>query len=748
MKKLVLTISLLFLPITSVFAVYSLPISKGTFYEQAVCQNLVHPKISVSTYNESVRYSSSNSVYVQVDMIVSTDGGSYNCTDSQNRYHRQNVFFAWRASTGKFTDITAGNAKPFSTMRWSGTIRRGSQHKIKAYVGNALGSLVSQNIIVDDTGVKVITDSGRPELSVSTFSIATSTRKNQETNARVVIANTGTKASASTSGSIYFSNDRFANPNDTKIGQFAISAITSKGNRTINRLVKLPASGSKWVFACVTPVADEQDKSFSSHCSTPKRITVTEPPAAQVAKITSPANNATLTSGTVTFQWTKADVSYYLLRVGTRPFGHDIFNGTVSRTSTSKTLNNLPINGRKLYVTLWSRSRSDRRWRNHQSAYATKNIKQLKSLGVFCPSNVIEGKNIYCKATAYYTDNSREDVTRKVSWSENSSFARFYPNGRLYAQSVYGTQRNARVTARYTINGITKARSRNVTLKTKPKQLKSLRVFCPTSVVEGSSANCSARAYYTDNSNENVTSKASWSENSPYARIYAGGRLRAYSVRGKQRGATVTARYKVNGVTKIHTDYVTLKVKAKQLKSLTVSCPNSVVEDNNGYCRARAYFTDNSSTDVTSKVSWSDNSSFATVYSNGRLRAKSLYGRQRTVGVTAKYTANGVTKVRTDHVSLKIKSKKLKSLKVSCPSGITEGRSTYCQARAYFTDNSSADVTRKVSWSDNSGYARVYSNGRLRTYYVRRDQWVNIKATYSVGGIRKQHNDYVKIRNR
>jgi hypothetical protein len=72
------------------------------------------------------------------------------------------------------------------------------------------------------------------------------------------------------------------------------------------------------------------------------------------AQMSSPAPSSTLTSSTVTFQWTGGTgVSDYWLEVGTHVGGFDIY-GADQGTSLSRTVMGLPANGTTIYVRLWS----------------------------------------------------------------------------------------------------------------------------------------------------------------------------------------------------------------------------------------------------------------------------------------------------------------------------------------------------------------------------------------------------------
>jgi len=75
---------------------------------------------------------------------------------------------------------------------------------------------------------------------------------------------------------------------------------------------------------------------------------------AQGAVLTSPTPGAVLSSATVTFAWTAGNLaSQYWLYVGTTAAGADLYNSSTG-LNLSATANNLPDDGRTLYVRLWS----------------------------------------------------------------------------------------------------------------------------------------------------------------------------------------------------------------------------------------------------------------------------------------------------------------------------------------------------------------------------------------------------------
>src|SRR3989442_3179916 len=84
------------------------------------------------------------------------------------------------------------------------------------------------------------------------------------------------------------------------------------------------------------------------------------------AQMTTPPPSSTLTSSTVTFQWTGGTgVSQYFLEVGSAQGSHEFYNQAL--TTLSATVSGLPSNGSTLYAPLWSMI--NRAWQSHDHAY-------------------------------------------------------------------------------------------------------------------------------------------------------------------------------------------------------------------------------------------------------------------------------------------------------------------------------------------------------------------------------------------
>jgi len=176
--------------------------------------------------------------------------------------------------------------------------------------------------------------------------------------------------------------------------------------------------------------------------------------------------------------------------------------------------------------------------------------------------------------------------------------------------------------------------------------------------------------------------------------------------------------------------------ESKVLTRIEISGPSSVAENDSENYTCTAFFDDGSSATVTSEASWSENSPYATISSNGRLSVGSLSEGQ-TCTISASYSYGGVTKSDGISMGLLNESRVLTRIEISGPSSVAENNSENYTCTAFFDDGSSATVTSEASWSENSPYATISSNGRLSVGSLSEGQTCTISASYSYGGVTK-----------
>ena len=103
-----------------------------------------------------------------------------------------------------------------------------------------------------------------------------------------------------------------------------------------------------------TPTATPTPIATATPTATPTPVPISPPPPAQAAaQMSTPAPGSTFSSSSMTFNWTAGGATSYALLVGSSLYGHDIYSSGLIN-ALSATVNNIPTDGRTIYVTLLS----------------------------------------------------------------------------------------------------------------------------------------------------------------------------------------------------------------------------------------------------------------------------------------------------------------------------------------------------------------------------------------------------------
>jgi len=251
-----------------------------------------------------------------------------------------------------------------------------------------------------------------------------------------------------------------------------------------------------------------------------------------------------------------------------------------------------------------------------------------------------------------------------------------------------------------------------------PAVLTSIAVSGPSSVNEGTTGTYTATGTWDNGTTAAIT--PTWSDNSTYATISAGGVLTASTVTSNQ-SVTVTAAY--GGRT--GTMSVTIINVPAVLTSVAVSGPSSVNEGTTGTYTATGTWDNGTTAAVT--PTWSVSTSYATISAGGVLTASTVTSNQ-SVTVTATYTSGGVTKTASQGVTIVNVANVLTSIAVSGPSSVNEGGTGTYTATGTWDNGTTAAVT--PTWSVSTSYATISAGGVLTASTVTANQSVTVTATY------------------
>ena len=170
-----------------------------------------------------------------------------------------------------------------------------------------------------------------------------------------------------------------------------------------------------------------------------------------------------------------------------------------------------------------------------------------------------------------------------------------------------------------------------------PTNMTRLSISGNDSVDESSNADYTATAFFSDGSSQNVTTSASWSENSIYASINTSGKLTTSEVQSDQT-VTIQATYTSNGTTETATKVVTITdvVVPVTITSLTITGPTQVNESSGAQYALTANYSDGTSANVTGSAGWSESSNYASISGSGYLTTSPVTSDQPCT-ITASY---------------------------------------------------------------------------------------------------------------
>jgi hypothetical protein len=248
---------------------------------------------------------------------------------------------------------------------------------------------------------------------------------------------------------------------------------------------------------------------------------------------------------------------------------------------------------------------------------------------------------------------------------------------------------------------------------------KRLQIEGPRHVREGSSAYFKCLLYADDGSMEDVTSAASWTADSWYARFDSPGKLTAGTVTADQ-WCKVTAAF--DGLS--DSLEVTIDNAVKALARLEIRGPSSMPENSAVQFACWATFDDGAAEDVTSRADWSSNSSYAAFGNAGQVVAAPVK-ENVWIRISAGYEG------QTAWHDLVIQNSEIKIVRIrlSGPREVDESAGADYVCTAIYDDGTTESVTSSAAWYADSWYAAI-SSGRLETKAVPEDQWFKLTVAF------------------
>jgi hypothetical protein len=342
---------------------------------------------------------------------------------------------------------------------------------------------------------------------------------------------------------------------------------------------------------------------------------------------------------------------------------------------------------------------------NGHTASATLTVKAapLASIAVTPPApSIAAGTTEAFIATGTFSDNTTQNLTGDLNWvSSNPAIATVNASGQATAMSPGATTISATCATASSCGSLSGSAILTVTAAT----LVSIAVTPPTpSLAVGTSQQFTATGTYTDNSTQNLTGQVTWASGTPLVATISNVAGSAGLARAVATGVThVTAT--LGSVTSAP---ATLTVTAATLVSIAVtpSSPSVALGTTQQFTAAGTY-TDNSTQNLTSEVTWSSGTtSVATISNAAGSAGLATSAAPGTTEITA--TLGSVTSAP---VTLAVTAATLVSIGVTPPSpSIALGTTQQFTATGTYTDNSTQNLTSEVTWSSSTTSVATISN--------------------------------------
>jgi hypothetical protein len=337
----------------------------------------------------------------------------------------------------------------------------------------------------------------------------------------------------------------------------------------------------------------------------------------------------------------------------------------------------------------------------------------LVSLQIDQPKVTIpKGTSQTFKVTGTFTDGKR-DLSSNVFWELSSptlgSISNDPTTAGFFASTISSSTGTGKVIATY--NG-TKA---TADLEIKAAELVSISVNTPSSIPLGVSPGITATGVYTDGSTKEITSQISWTVTGT-ATVDLKGNIITSGV------GTSTITATIGGVS-ISTS---VTIKSAELVAITVSpAIEFLAKGTTTSLKANGVYTDGTNRDITKEVFWSADAT--------KLSLENAIGKQGTlkannIGFT---TVSATLGDRIGMASITVTPAELVSISLGVPKSIPDGLSTSFTAIGTYTDGTTKDITKDVTWSS-SGKATI-NNGLFEggKVYTSGEESANIVASLS-----------------
>ncbi|HZR66099.1 MAG TPA: Ig-like domain-containing protein [Terriglobales bacterium] len=287
-------------------------------------------------------------------------------------------------------------------------------------------------------------------------------------------------------------------------------------------------------------------------------------------------------------------------------------------------------------------------------------------------------------ATATFSDSTTQDVSNVAQWSSSSpTNATVTGTGLVTAKAITSSP--------ITISATFASQSANTQLTINADSLVSIAITPGGGIAQGMNTQFTATGTFNDGSTHNVTSQiTTWSSTDSTVLQFQGGSR----AKGLKPG-TVTVSATLGSVT----GRIPFDVSNATIQSVTVTPSGSVLPiGGHETFTATGVFSDSSTQDITTSVTWSSDSAHATIGSSGATLGIANGISAGTANISAMFTGGGVSKTGT--APLTVSSATLTSLALTPGSSlVVPGSTMQYNAVGTWSDQSTEVLNSAVTWS-------------------------------------------------
>ena len=316
-------------------------------------------------------------------------------------------------------------------------------------------------------------------------------------------------------------------------------------------------------------------------------------------------------------------------------------------------------------------------------------------------SKLAAGFSLQYTAIGVYSDNSSRDITGSVTWASSNTTAATISNASGSNGLATATTTPGSTSISAALSGVTG----NTVLTVTNATLSSVSVTPSTpSIPLGTTLQMKATGTFSDNTTQDLTTQASWqSSDTSTATVSNNSGSQGLVKSVAQGSSTVSAAVSNAGTPTAVSGSTTVKVTSATLNSITVSPSKaSIAKGTTQQFKATGTYSDNSTQDITSSVSWSSSSTSTASISSSGLATGVAVGSATITAASGSVSGTA---------ALSVTAATLQSISVT-PSSPTvpAGVQQQFKATGTYSDSSTQDLTAAVTWTSSDTLVASISN--------------------------------------